>query len=340
MWRFTKWLIGLLIVIGVAIAWQYQRLERWWVAPATNPYVNTYIQIQPGESLTQIAHQLQNLGLISNAKYFIWLVRLHHASQSVKAGDYLIIKSATPQQIFLQLHKGKVLQFSLTLVEGWTYQQMFTDMVKQPLLKHDMTNLSTAAMLQQLGATQTNPEGLFFPDTYFYPRGFSEKIILQRAYQKMQNYLTTAWAQRDPNVPYTDPYQALIAASIIEKESANINERPLIASVIMNRLQKGMPLQMDPTVIYGLGPQFNGNITTKDLQTDTPYNTYTRKGLPPTPIAMPSASSIQAALHPANTNYLYFVAKGNDGTHQFSATLGQHDKAVKQYLQWQKQQVN
>lgn len=338
--RIITCLISAVAVLGLAIAWQYQHLERWWTTSATNPYISTYIQVQPGQSLTQVAHQLQALGLINNAKYFVWLVRLHHATQAVKAGDYLIHIAATPQQIFIQLHKGKVLQFTITLVEGRTFNQLLADMAKQPLLKHDITNLSDADMMQQLGVAEVNPEGLFFPDTYFYPRGFSEKTILQRAYQKMQTYLTQAWAKRDPSVPYTDVYQALIAASIIEKESANSNERPLIASVIINRLQKGMPLQMDPTVIYGLGPQFNGNITVKDLQTATPYNTYTKKGLPPTPIAMPSASSIQAALHPASTNYLYFVAKGSDGTHQFSTTLGQHDKAVKQYLQWQKQQTD
>ena len=324
---FSSILLAFFLVLG----WQARFLINWWQQPSVNPVLPVYIHIQPGTSLRKISQQLVQAGVLTHENYFMLVLRLHDAGHAVQAGEYLLAPGLSPKQIYLQLKQGKVMQHAITLVEGWTFNQFMADLDKQPLLKHDLQNLNPQQIMQKIGLNITNPEGWFFPNTYFYVRGSSEQSILLKANKMMQARLNQAWQQRDSGLPYQTAYDALIAASIIEKESAVPAERKLVASVLINRLRIGMPLQMDPTIIYGLGTFYQGNITSKDLKRDTPYNTYLHQGLPPTPIAMPSASSIDAALHPATTNYLYFVANGN-GTHQFSSSLVQHDKAVKAYL--------
>jgi UPF0755 protein len=215
-------------------------------------------------------------------------------------------------------------------VEGWNIREVRQELARNPRLEHRLADMTDAQMLAAIGAEEKHPEGLFFPDTYFFNPDSPDIDVLRRAYSLQQQKLQEAWETRAPGLPYKTPYEALIMASIIEKETGVPEERPLIAAVFINRLKKGMRLQTDPTVIYGLGAKFDGNLRKVDLQRDTPYNTYTRAGLPPTPIAMPGEEAILAALHPAPSNALYFVAKGN-GTHQFSATLEEHNRAVNRY---------
>jgi len=228
---------------------------------------------------------------------------------------------------------GRVVLEQLTVVEGWTFLQLRRALDANSALSHGLHGLSDPELMQALGHEGRNPEGQFFPDTYRFAAGTADRRILELAYERMQRELAQAWESRSPDLPLASPEQALILASIVEKETAREDERPKVAAVFVNRLRRGMRLQSDPTVIYGLGSRYDGDIHTRDLETDTPYNSYTRAGLPPTPIALPGAASLQATLHPAATDVLYFVATGNgDGSHQFSATLEQHDVAVRAYL--------
>ena len=237
----------------------------------------------------------------------------------------------TAYQLFEMMGNGEVSQAGVTFIEGWTFKQMREELNRAEGIEHVSMALTNEQILTQIGASETHPEGLFFPDTYYFTEGMSDMDILQRAYEAMHSKFEAAWASRVEGLPYQTPYQALIMASIIEKETGKAAERPLIAKVFLNRLKIGMRLQTDPTVIYGLGEKYDGNIHKQDLLKDTPYNTYTREGLPPTPIAMPGMAAIEAALHPdATSAALYFVGKG-DGSHAFSNTLEEHNRAVARY---------
>lgn len=326
-----RWLLTCIITLSLGLLLTQTAFLFWWHRPSVNPYLPVYVYIQPGSSLKHVAKQLAKAGVISHANYFIWLVRLHDASRTIKAGEYIFAPNLSPAKIYKQLIHDRVMQHPISLIEGWTFTQFIANLNSQTLLIPDLKNLSPQQIMQQIDPHMTHPEGMFFPDTYFYTRNTKASVVLKTSYNKMQVYLAQAWAGRAPDLPYKTPYDALIVASLIEKETANPEEKPLVASVIINRLRKNMPLQIDPTIIYGLGDRYNGDITSQDLKANTPYNTYRHRGLPPTPIAMPSASSIMAALHPAQTNYLYFVAN-SPTSHQFSTTLIQHDKAVKAYL--------
>jgi UPF0755 protein len=226
--------------------------------------------------------------------------------------------------------KGQVSQSQISVIEGWTFKQFRAAVNENPDVKHTTQALSDAEILQQIGARETHAEGLFFPDTYFFAAGSNDVLIFKRAYQTMLQHVATAWAERAADLPLRNPYEALILASIVEKETGTASDRNMIAGVFVNRLRKGMLLQTDPTVIYGIGDQYDGNIRKRDLVTDTQYNTYTRAGLTPTPIALPGAAALQAALHPAKTDALYFVARG-DGSSKFSSSLSEHNRAVNQY---------
>jgi UPF0755 protein len=229
------------------------------------------------------------------------------------------------------LINGDSTQIGVTFIEGWTFRQMRNELNRHDGVRHIGMSLSDAEILRRIGAEESHPEGLFFPDTYYFSSNMSDLDILSRAYQAMRQKLKHAWESRASGLPYASPYEALIVASIVEKETGKVDERGQIASVFLNRMRIGMRLQTDPTVIYGMGNQFDGNLRKQDLQNDTPYNTYTRSGLPPTPIAMPGMESIEAALHPATNNgYMYFVGKG-DGSHVFSRTLAEHNRAVSRY---------
>ena len=252
----------------------------------------------------------------------------------MQAGEYRIAPGSTPRSLLEQFTKGTVQLYSFTIIEGWNHRELLAALQEHPQVEASMTDEDWPALLESLGAEATHPEGLFLPETYRFPRGTSDKALLKQAYELLQSALAEEWQRRDTESPVATPYEALILASIVEKETARADERERIAGVFARRLNQRMRLQTDPTVIYGIGPTFNGNITRKDLRTDTPYNTYTRHGLPPTPIAMAGRAAIYAALHPADGEELFFVATGlGDGSHRFSNTKEEHDAAVQEYLQ-------
>ncbi|MES2502081.1 MAG: endolytic transglycosylase MltG [Pseudomonadota bacterium] len=293
------------------------------------------ISIQPKSGLRSIANQLTEQKVLGSPWPFIVLAKILQKEQNLKAGDYTLNKNITPYQLLLSLNHGKATQGSITFIEGKTFKQMREKIAKNDAIKNTTQKLSDAKIMQLVGKGETHAEGLFFPDTFYFDRGTLDTILLKRAYDSMQVKLNQAWNNRAPNLPYKNSYEALIMASIVEKETGKASERPMIAGVFLNRLRIGMRLQTDPTVIYGMGDKYDGNIRRKDLQTDTIYNTYTRSGLPPTPIAMPGLASIEAALHPEQTKALYFVGKG-DGSHAFSNSLVEHNRAVSKYQLKQK----
>ncbi len=288
------------------------------------------ITIQPNSSLTSIANQLVQQHVISNALPFIILARVLGKESYLQAGDYTLNKNVSPYQLMLSLNHGKSTQGSIVFIEGKTFKQMRIKLANNDAVKSTIQGLTDAEIMHMIGNSEPHAEGLFFPDTFYFDRNTADTVLLKRAYDSMQAKLKVAWANRAPNLPYKNSYEALIMASIIEKETGKASERPMIAGVFLNRLRIGMRLQTDPTVIYGMGDSYNGNIRRKDLITDTAYNTYTRAGLPPTPIAMPGLAAIEAALHPAKTKALYFVGKG-DGSHVFSNSLIEHNRAVAKY---------
>jgi UPF0755 protein len=286
--------------------------------------------IKPGSSLTSATRQIVESGVELNAWQFNLLGRLLGKAETIKAGSYEVGSGITPLALLDKLTAGEVTQAEVAFIEGWTFRQMRAALEADPEIRHDSAALSDAEIMARLGAAGRNPEGLFFPDTYLFGTGASDMDILRRAYKAMDRQLQAAWQQRAPDLPYGSPYEALVMASVIEKETGQATDRALIGGVFVNRLRIGMMLQTDPSVIYGLGEKFDGNLSKKDLRADTPHNTYTRAGLPPTPIAMPGQASLQAALNPAQTRALYFVARG-DGSSEFSHTLAEHERAVAKY---------
>jgi len=300
------------------------------ITPVSHKTEPIELDLKSGSSLRTISQQLTDKGLLKEPWSFVLMVRAFGRAGDIKAGNYLIEANTTPYNLFVTLTNGNISQDSITFIEGWTFSQMRNALNNNESVKHMIMSSTDQEILAELGTSETIPEGLFFPDTYYFSRNTTDKSILKRAYQAMQTKLNTAWLSRDASTPYHSPYEALIMASIVEKETGKASERPQIAGVFVNRLNIGMRLQTDPTVIYGLGEHFDGNLRKQDLLSDTPYNTYTRPGLPPSPIAMPGLASIEAALHPAKTNAIYFVGKG-DGSHAFSSTLAEHNRAVVQY---------
>lgn len=287
--------------------------------------------LQRGVALKTASERLHRDGVLSVPWAFVLIARLKGQAGQIKAGSYALEHPLTPLQLLRKITEGDTVLGKLALIEGWTFQDMRRGVAANPGLNHDTRGMSDTELLRAVGAGESHPEGLFFPDTYFFDKGSSELALYKRAYSAMRENLDTQWALRAPaGLPYRSPYEALIMASIIEKETGAAEERARIASVFVNRLRIGMRLQTDPTVIYGLGAAFDGNLRRDDLLTDTPYNTYTRGGLPPTPIALPGLAAIQAALHPEASKALYFVAKGG-GRHVFSATLDAHNRAVARY---------
>lgn len=286
--------------------------------------------IQPGNSIKTVTADLYYKNIISNRMMFNLLVALRKGGHDIKAGEYLFPKGTTPLKLLNQIVTGSGLVYhQFTIVPGWNMRQLRSALEKESHLSHTVQSLSDAQLMNQLGHPELKPEGQFFPDTYFYAGGSSDLILLKRSFKAMQTKLATAWDGREGGLPFHNSYEVLTAASMIEKETEYDEERPIIAGVIINRLNKNMLLQIDPTVIYGLGTRFNGTIYKRDLLEHTAYNTYVIKGLPPTPISMPGLESIMAVVHPAHHDYLYFVAKhGKDGPHQFSPTLSAHYAAV------------
>lgn len=324
--RIKRWLIICLVSIVLITAW----LAYYAISPLRLQPSSQEVVIAPNSGLRSIANQLVAQGVLREPWRFILLAKLLNKEQYLQAGSYTLNKNVSPYQLLLSLNYGKATQGSVTFIEGRTFAQMREKLAKNDAVKQTTTTLSDREIMQLLDSKYTTPEGLFFPDTFYFNRHTPDIALLKISYDAMQAKLNKAWQTRDPNLPYKDSYEALIMASIIEKETGKPSERPMIAGVFVNRMRFGMRLQTDPTVIYGMGLQYNGNIRKKDLLTDTPYNTYTRSGLPPTPIAMPGMASIEAALHPADTKALYFVGKG-DGSHAFSNSLNEHNRAVVLY---------
>ena len=332
--RILKVLLALLFALGAGTAWWLlQDYQRFLKTPLINSDAGLEYHLPAGTSLRQVAADFGWLGLWNSKQDPYWfrlIARKHKLAHRIQTGEYRFPNGSLPLQVLQQLASGKVTQYTVTLVEGLNFRDMRRALEQHPKLVAILEGMDPDQLMDVLGLPESNPEGLFLAETYQFRAGSTDVAILKRAYQAMQTLLQREWQQRDPKLPYKTPYEALIMASIIEKETALPEERPRIAGVFVRRLNKGMRLQTDPTVIYGLGEDFNGNLRRKDLRTDTPYNTYTRNGLPPTPIATPGPDSIHAALHPASGNALYFVASGNGG-HQFSTTLKQHNQAVRRY---------
>ncbi len=294
--------------------------------PAT-PFV---FDLKQGSSLKGTARELHQAGLLEQDWTFVMLVRLLGQATQLKAGNYVLEHPVSLLELLRIISKGEVSQRQVSVIEGWTFKQFREALNANPDITHASANLTDAEILQRIGATENLPEGLFFPDTYYFATGSNDLVILKRAYLTMQKHLQQAWLARAPDLPLQTPYQALILASIVEKETGAQVDRSMIAGVFVNRLRKGMLLQTDPTVIYGMGDKYKGNIRKRDLRTDTAYNTYTRRGLTPTPISLPGVAALQATLHPAQTDALYFVSRG-DGSSQFSSSLNAHNRAVDKY---------
>ncbi|TAJ76830.1 MAG: endolytic transglycosylase MltG [Gallionellaceae bacterium] len=321
--EFVLWLMFILVVVAGLAGFYALR-------PLSLPQLPYEFSLKQGSSLKSAARQMQQAGVLPGDWLFVLLARGLGKARQIKPGNYEIEAPVTPVQLLDMISKGRVEQSELSIIEGSTFNQLRAALNAEPTLRHDTLALSDAEILHRIGAPEKFAEGLFFPDTYNFSSGSSDLAVLKRAYQLMQRNLQESWKSRTTNLPLDTPYQALILASIVEKETGKASDRSLISAVFINRLRKNMLLQTDPTVIYGMGDKFDGNLRKRDLLTDTPYNTYTRDGLTPTPIALPGLAAIQAALHPAPSNALYFVARG-DGSSHFSATLTEHNNAVNRY---------
>lgn len=318
----------LLMVISAGAA------SLWWLhAPLPMGDAAAELAIEPGTSPRNVARNVHAAGVRTDERLLYAWFRLSGQDRLIKAGNYEIAPGTTPRGLLEKLVRGDETLRSLTLVEGWNMRQVRAALA-QAELKHDSAALPDGALMERLGRTGTAPEGRFFPDTYTYAKGASDLTVLRRALHAMDHQLALAWEQRSADSPLKSAEEALVLASIVEKETGRASDRALVAGVFNNRLRVGMMLQTDPTVIYGLGAGFDGNLRKRDLQADTPYNTYTRAGLPPTPISMPGKASLLAAVQPERTDALYFVAKG-DGSSQFSNSLGDHNRAVGRYQRGQ-----
>jgi len=299
------------------------------ITPEGHPTID--FTIQPGSGLKRSMQQIEEAGVPVNPLLMMALAQFKGDATRIKAGSYELKPGTTPKRLLEQIVRGEFAQESVTIIEGWTFKQMRQAIDAHPALKHDTAGWSDADLMAKITTDYKLPEGLFYPDTYLFAKNSSDILVYRQAYRNMTKRLDEQWAKRAPNLPYANPYQALIMASIVEKETGRREERTQIAGVFVNRLRQGMLLQTDPTVIYGMGDAYDGRIRKRDLQTDTPHNTYTRPGLPPTPIALPGAESLFAALNPASTEALYFVSRG-DGSSHFSQTLDEHNNAVNKYI--------
>ncbi len=329
----VKKLLGISVICAsFALGWILMDLQQFTETPMNLTETGIDYILKPGTSLQSLANDLEQKRYINNSIYFRILARWTNQGNKIKAGEYHIPQGTTPTQLLDQLVSGQVTTYNITLVEGLNFRQMLELVKSHTALSHTLEGLSDAQIMEKLGYKGIHPEGRFLADTYNFPKGTTDISLLKRAYSAMEELLNKEWQNRDKSIPFTDPYQALILASIVEKETALPKERPEIAGVFIRRLNKNMRLQTDPAVIYGMGDKYDGNIRRQDLKTDTPYNTYTRGGLTPTPICMPGKDAIRAALHPAPGSSLYFVAKNQgDGSHHFSETLEQHNQAVRKY---------
>lgn len=317
-----------LMVLGLLLVWGGMHQHILKKRPVVKQTIT--LEIKKGDTMDSVVKQLQAKQVEVNAFWFKLYAYRTHLDRMLKVGEYVLKKGATANDILAELKDGKTRRYAITFPEGWNFKRMFRAIKKNPNLQHTLSDDEMASVMKKIGSDQEHPEGQFFPDTYYFEKNSTDLELLKRAHAKMQKVLQAEWQKRAKDIPLEDPYEALILASIIEKETAAAEERRKIAGVFSRRLKKDMLLQTDPTVIYGMGDKYQGNIRRSDLREPTPYNTYVNKGLPPTPIAMPGKAAIAAALHPADGNELFFVARGN-GRHAFSATYAMHEKYVQTY---------
>lgn len=322
-------IVSICVIVVMAVATLSAFVVHQWLHQNLAVPENYVINVNKGDTLGKIAYRLQKEKILPSARWLILYARLTDKTQ-VKVGEYRVKPYTTHQQLITLLQSGEVISYQVTLVEGKTFSDFLKKLHDHPKIKKTLDITDSQKVIQQLGLELAHPEGWFFPDTYQFSNGISDKQLLLQAHQKMQQVLSEEWDQRAEKLPYKNAYEALIMASIVEKETGVASERPEIAGVFVRRLQKGMRLQTDPTIIYGLGDEYKGNIRRKHLTQKTPYNTYVIDGLPPTPIAMPGREAIYATLNPKSGKSLYFVAKG-DGSHYFSSTLKEHNRAVRKY---------
>ena len=322
-WRLAALLLVALAIVAGLLVFTFRQ-------PLDMTQDRVELRVAAGASARGIARQARAAGISVNEHLFIAAARLTDATGHLRAGRYEIARGISLEGLLDKLRRGEVLREKLTIVEGWTVRDLRAALAAHADLRQDSARMSTAELLKAVGASESHPEGLFAPDTYVFDPGSSDLDLLRNAYRAQASRLAEAWARRDPAGPLKTPYEALILASIVEKETGQASERGLVAGVFVNRLRRSMLLQTDPTVIYGLGEKFDGNLRKRDLLADGPYNTYTRAGLPPTPIALPGRAALQATLNPQTTRALYFVARG-DGTSAFSETLSEHNRAVARY---------
>jgi UPF0755 protein len=325
--RLIRRLLLMVLIVAVLLA---SAVGYYILRPLSFPVLPLEFSLDQGSSLKAAARQMQQAGALPNDWMFVWLARTMGKSSQIQAGNYELGTAVTMLELLSVVTEGQSVQSKLSIIEGWTFNQFRAALNANPAIRHDSANMSEAEIMRSIGAPELHAEGWFFPDTYYFVKGTGDLVLLKRAYKTMQTHLHKSWQERSPGLPLKSAHEALILASIVEKETGQASDRSMIAAVFINRLHKGMLLQTDPTVIYGLGDSFDGNLRKRDLLTDTAYNTYTRSGLPPTPIALPGLASIQAALHPALTDALYFVARGNGST-QFSNSLNEHNNAVRRY---------
>jgi UPF0755 protein len=325
-----KIITGSIFVVLVLFAWMWFSYHQALKDTLNVEADGIDYSIKSGSSLSAVIYDLTNKNIIKNPRHLLWYARLNGLSNKMKTGDYRLTDNLTTKEFLEDIFSGKVIQYSLTIIEGWSFQQLLEAISKHPQIKHTAAKLSSEEIMDKLDLVGVHHEGQFLPDTYNFPKQITDIDFLKRTHIAMQSVLKEEWDNRAVGLIYKNSYEALIMASIIEKETGKAIEREQISGVFLRRLNKRMRLQTDPTVIYGMGDKFKGNIRKRDLLRDTPYNTYRRRGLPPTPIALPGRKAIYAALHPAEGDALYFVARG-DGSHQFSATLKEHNNAVIKY---------
>lgn len=326
--------LAALVALGTLGAFAaYSAVQSWLDASLAVGAAPIELEIPRGQPLAVTARRLEERGVLEHPRWLQWYARATGADARIKAGEYAVPPGTTPRSLLALLESGAVIQHAVTIVEGWTFRDLRKALESEPHLVNTLAGQDEAAVMAALGEPGVRAEGLFFPDTYLFGKGTTDVEVLRQARARMRRELETAWAVRAADLPFTTPAEALVLASIVEKETALASERPRIAGVFTERLRRGMRLQTDPTVIYGLGPAFDGNLRRADLERDGPYNTYTRAGLPPTPIALPGAEALRAAVNPDERGELYFVATGlPDGSHEFSKTLKDHEAAVRRYL--------
>ena len=342
--KFFVFLLILLLILGGVGFWGYQKLTEFVHTPV-NVTQDQLLTIERGTTGSKLAALLEQEKILEHADLLPWLLKLQPQLNKVKAGTYSLTGVKTLQDLLDMINSGKEAQFSVKFIEGKTFKEWRKNLENAPHLKQTLqgkTDKEIMALLDIPAVSKAvyewnNMDGWLYPDTYNYTPNSTDLELLKRSTTRLQKALDKAWNERDENLPLTDPYQMLILASIVEKETGIASERPQVASVFINRLKANMKLQTDPTVIYGMGESYTGNIRKKDLETITPYNTYMIEGLPPTPIAMVSESALQAVAHPAKTDFYYFVADGSGG-HKFTRNLNEHNKAVQEYLRWYRNQ--